>query len=154
MCWYITAEKTEVQENQRPTSKSTARCRDKSRGPRTMPPCWDFTGCQQPWSGVLACFEECYIEGSRGEMDKLKDEDFGSGAIFMMGLGSMHLWAKGRAGQSPIACKGAGPAHWVSSFASVHNPPSPKASHARWPLRLRMTEQAAGSEMWGVLHPN
>ena len=72
----------------------------------------------------------------------------------MMGLGSMHLWAKGRAGQSSIVCKGAGPAHWVSSFASVHSPPSPKASHAPWPLRLRVTEQAAGSETRGPLHHN
>ena len=64
------------------------------------------------------------------EIDKLEDEDFKSEGIFMEGLGSVHLWAKGRAGQSFIECKGAGPAHWVSSYASVPNPPSPKADHA------------------------
>lgn len=88
MCWYIAAEKAEVQGSQGPTSKSTADVsRDKSRGSRTPPPRWDFTGGPQPRSGVLTCFEECYREGSgEEETDELEDEDFGSVDSSMMGL--------------------------------------------------------------------
>lgn len=35
----------------------------------------------------------------------------------MDGLGSVHLWAKRRAGQSSVGCQAPGIAHWVSPYA-------------------------------------
>lgn len=69
---------------------------------------------------------------------KMKTESEG---IFMDGLGSVHLWAKRRAGQSSVGCQGPGIAHWVSPYAL-----SPTLLPLMPTVHLRMAEQSGDTK--------